>query len=116
MVFDADLNSLKSSIQLYNDTDKNKFVDCYVVSYTESSDADGELVEHVTGSIVKNDVEIPASGHKTLPSLVLPVDKTGLRSLIRVFIWDDNMQPLMAPYEYEVKILIFNMFVQNSII
>ena len=103
LVFDADLNSLKSSIQLYNDTDKNKFVDCYVVSYTESSDADGELVEHVTGSIVKNDVEIPASGHKTLPSLVLPVDKTGLRSLIRVFIWDDNMQPLMAPYEYEVK-------------
>lgn len=57
----------------------------------------------MTGSIVKNDIELPANGHKTLPSLVLPIVKTGTRSLIRVFIWNDNMQPLDAPYEYEVK-------------
>lgn len=103
LVFDAGLNSSKSSVQIYNDTNENKIVDCYVVSYTETSDANGEFVEHVTGSIVKNDIELPANGHKTLPSLVLPIDKTGTRSLIRVFIWNDNMQPLMPPYEYEVK-------------
>lgn len=103
LVFDADLNSLKSSVQIYNDTDVSKIVNCYVVSYTEISDANGELVEQVTGSIIKYDVEIPASGHKTLPSLVLPIDKTGSRSLIRVFIWNNDMNPLMTPYEYEVK-------------
>lgn len=103
LVFDADLNSLKSSVQIYNDTDVSKIVNCYVVSYTEISDANGKLIEQVTGSIIKNDVEIPASGHITLPSLVLPIDKTGSRSLIRVFIWDNDMNPLMNPYEYEVK-------------
>ncbi len=101
-----DFSSLTTTLEITNNSDESVTGNLYLVSYTEFEDHEGNVFNIPIDTTVVNNITVSANSvnsSTSLRNLTCSLDSSGLRSYVKVYFWDENMQPLTEPFEYEIK-------------
>lgn len=90
--FSADISDDSASVSMLLINRPEKYGTVYVCSYG----SDDTLIDSKT-------ITAGSSPLQNIDDIILSLDTSAEQSYIKVFFWDENMNPIIVPYIYEIK-------------